>query len=163
MIIFRCTQKFAKKFKVKPERDISEVSTTVLGDWYFNYFTNQRKHYLLGVSENTLLPVIITAGGLKDFPERFLRQLAEILQNIGIDQPKIDRELAEMQTIIWGVTVSRVILGCQNDYIRNIAYILRDDSLSNLADLSLLLARTPFRSIGFASPREVCSKAFGQK
>ena len=79
MIIFRCTQKFAKKFNFKLEKSIFAESTNVLGDWYFNYFTFQRKFYLLGVSEKSLLPIVIPAKEIKNFVAVLVSQKKDIL------------------------------------------------------------------------------------
>jgi hypothetical protein len=160
MVIFRCTQKLGKRFRIKVEDDLPESSTNKLGDWYFNYFIFERKYYLIGVSEKSLLPVIIPAREIRDFPERFCVALKELLEVIGIDDLLIARELSEMRTVRYGKTQSRVVLGCQNDCIRMVRYMMRDDPPCSLLEQSLKLSRIPFKSIKYKNPREITSGVF---
>lgn len=155
MVIFRCTQKLAKKFKLPLEKDCPETSTNILGDWYFNYFIFARKYYLLGVSEKSLLPVIIPAKEIKDFPARLGGELNKILEFLGIEKQKIDEETSAMQKIRFAATKSKIVLGCQNDSIRLLPYILDDNPHSSLLEISLTLGRTPFRSINYSNPLEI--------
>ena len=155
MVIFRCTQKLAKKFKLPLEKDFNETSTNILGDWYFNYFIFARKYYLLGVCEKSLLPVIIPAKEIKDFPARFCGELNKILEFSGIEKQKIDEETAAMQKIRFAATKSKTVLGCQNDCIRLLPHILENTSHRNLLEISLTLGRTPFKSINYANPLEI--------
>jgi hypothetical protein len=160
MVIFRCTQKLAKRFKIEIEKDLPESSTNTLGDWYFNYFTFERKYYLLGMSEKSLLPVVIPAKEIRDFPERFCVALRELLEVLGIDDSLIARELVEMRSVCYGKTNSRTVLGCQNDCIRMVRYMMRDDPPCSLLEQSLKLSRIPFKTVGYKNPRELTSDFF---
>lgn len=160
MVIFRCTQKLAKKFKLPLEKDFNETSTNILGDWYFNYFIFARKYYLLGVCEKSLLPVIIPAKEIKDFPARFSGELFQILDFIGIDKQKIDAETAEMQKIRFATTKSKIVLGCQNDCIRLLPHIFDGAPNFNLFESSLTFAKMPFKSIDYANPIDVTKEHF---
>ncbi len=155
MMIFRCTQKLAKKFKLSLEKDCYETPTNTLGDWYFNYFIFARKYYLLGVCEKSLLPVIIPAKEIKDFPARFCGELNKILEFIGIEKQKIDAETAAMQEIRFAATKSKTVLGCQNDCIRLLPHILENNPHRNLFESSLTLGRTPFKAINYFNPLEI--------
>jgi hypothetical protein len=160
MVIFRCTQKLAKRFNLHLEKDFAETSTNVLGDWYFNYFTHQRKYYLLGLSENSLLPVVIQAKEIKDFPLRFHGELGKILEIIGIDQQKTDEEISEMQQIRFAKTKSKKVLGSQNDCIRLIPHILENAPCFNVSELAMTLGKMPFKSINYLYPYEMTVKCF---
>ncbi len=160
MVIFRCTQKLAKKFKISLEKDCYETPTNILGDWYFNYFIFARKYYLLGVCEKSLLPVIIPAKEIKDFPARFCGELNKILKFIGIDKQKIDEETAAMQKIRFAATKSKTVLGCQNDCIRLLPHILQKEPPYNQLEISLTLGRIPFKSIDYANSIEVTREYF---
>lgn len=160
MVIFRFTQKLAKRFKMEIEKDLPENSTNMLGDWYFNYFTFERKYFLLGISEKSLLPVVIPAREIGDFPERFCVALRELLEVLGIDDKLIDRELMEMRDVHYGKTNSRNVLGCQNDCIRMVRYMMRDDPPCSLLEQSLKLSRIPFKTVGYKNPVELTSNIF---
>lgn len=160
MVIFRCTQKLAKTFNLHLEKDCAETSTNVLGDWYFNYFTHQRKYYLLGLSENSLLPVVIQAKEIKDFSLRFRGELGKILGIIGIDQQKADEEISKMRQIRFAKTKSKKILGCQNDCIRLIPHILENAPHFNVSELAMTLGKMPFKSINYLYPYEMTLKCF---
>jgi hypothetical protein len=161
MVIFRCTQKLAKRFKIEIEKDLPERSSTnMLGDWYFNYFTFERKYYLLGISEKSLLPVVIPAREIRDFPERFCVALRELLEVLEIDDGLIACELADMRIVHYGKTQSKTVLGCQNDCIRIVRYMMRDDPLSSLLEQSLKLSRIPFKTVGYKNTGELTSDIF---
>lgn len=159
-MIFRCTQKLAKKFKISLEKGLHETSTNTLSDWYFNYFIYARKYYLLGVCEKSLLPVIIPAKEIKDFPARFCGELDKILKFIRIEKQKIDEETAAMQEIRFTATKSKTVLGCQNDCIRLLPHIFEDDSHSGLLEISLTLGRMPFKSISYDHPLDKTRDCF---
>lgn len=96
----------------------------------------------------------------QNFTERFCQQLKEMLQILGIDQTKIENELSEMSQIRFGTTRSKIVLGCQNDFIRIVLLILHDDPPQSLLEHSLKLSRMPFKSIGYASPLEIAISRF---
>ena len=160
MVIFRCTQKLAKRFNLHLEVDCAETSANILGDWYFNYFTHQRKYYLLGLSENSLLPVIIPAKEIKDFPSRLSSELGKILQIIGIDWEKIAEEISAMRQIGLAKTKNKKVLGCQNDCIRLLPHILENASHFNVSELALTLGEMPFKSINYLNSCEMTVKCF---
>lgn len=160
MVIFRCTQKLANKFKLQLDKDCREIPTNILDDWYFNYFIFARKYYLLGVCEKSLLPVIIPAKEIKDFPARFSGELTKILEFIGIEKQKIDEETSAMREIRFATTKSKTVLGCQNDCIRLLPHILQKEPPSSLLEISLTLGRMPFKSINYANPIEVTREYF---
>jgi hypothetical protein len=160
MVIFCCTQKLAKKFKLSLEKDCKETSTNTLGDWYFNYFIFARKYYLLGMCEKSLLPVIIPAKEIKDFPARFRGELTKILEFIEIGKQEIDEETTTMREIRFAVTKSRTVLGCQNDCIRLLPHILEEKPHSSLLEISLKLGKIPFKSINYTNSIEVTREYF---
>ena len=162
MVVFRCTQKLAKKFNLHLEDDYVETSANVLGDWYFNYFTHQRKYYLLGLSENSLLPVIIPAKKTKDFPLRFSSELGKILEIVGIDEEKIAEEISAMRQIRFAKTKSKKVLGCQNDCIRLIPHILENALYFNISELAVTLGEMPFKSINYLNSCEMTVKCFNK-
>jgi hypothetical protein len=117
--------------------------------------------YICAVNEKSLLPIFIPAKEMKTFSERFLIRLEEVLQRLDIAQPQIEHELQAMSEMRFCKTNSKVVLGCQNDYIRMASYMLRDDSsTSSLTEYTLELSKTPFKSIAYASSQEMCRVVF---
>jgi hypothetical protein len=162
MIVFRCTQKLAKKFRFSLEKDIETVSENVLGDWYFNYFTFDRKYYLIGLSEKSLLSVIVAAKDFKTFPMRFIESLRIILQTIGINKSQIENEISAMENIIFTKTKSKVALGCQNDCIQMIRHRMSYQSGESLLEYSLYLGRVPFKPLKYSFATEVTKMCFDE-
>jgi len=60
MLQFRCTAKVQKELSIKPSELVdAKESNTLLGDWYINLFTVDRRKTYIFVNEKTLLSFIL--------------------------------------------------------------------------------------------------------
>ena len=154
MIVFRCTQRLAKRLRV-PLADDALPSTGALGDWYANSLNVGHSRYVLCLSEPTLLPVILPARKA-EFPNRFSHYLADVLSHISVPDEVIKRETEKLGQPTFAKTRSRPLLGTLNDFIFSASVFLeRGDSV---LEANLHLAEMPSKVIGFSFPSEVAKQ-----
>jgi len=110
MTTLRCTGKLMKRLGIRKPGEIPPPEN-VLGDWFANILYTRHGHYVLLVSERSLLPILTTARDLDNLVSRFMRQLGEVLSALGVRQELIDREISRMELLYFSRTNSRSILG----------------------------------------------------
>jgi hypothetical protein len=157
MVRLRCTKRVLDRFRLEPSAEPSP-STTKLGDWYANLLNVGRQRWVLCVSERTLLPVLLPArkehfpGGLED-------AVGEILAALGTPSDAVHHEVDEMRTIAVDRTRSRQVLGVMNDFSLSAELGLRDGD--SPLEVSLQVAETPVKPLGYDCPRQLVSEIFG--
>jgi len=115
MVIIRPTATLAKRARVQPETKLTSKSSTRLGDWYALDFVIQRRQYILCLSENARLSVVLSAAPYSTFFVRLLHSLKKILKALGVEQGEIDLELDEMKKVAFAKTLNRSIIGSLNE------------------------------------------------
>lgn len=157
MTTLRCTAKLMKRLRI---RDPGEPPPpeNILGDWFAYILYTRHGHYVLLVSERSLLPVLTTARDLDNLVPRFKQQLDDVLSALGVRRELIDRELARMEPLYFGRTNSRVVLGSMNDFVQIFKYMLPDGQHLTLLDWSLQLAEAPCSPIGMESPNDLARR-----
>lgn len=94
MTTLRCTAKLLKRLGIANPGE-PPPPKNVLGDWFANIIYTRQGHYVLLVSERSLLPVLTTARDLHNLERRFFNQLAEVLSSLGIRQELIEGNLCQ--------------------------------------------------------------------
>ena len=109
---------------LRPSGKAPTPSDTALGDWYVNRVVVDRQPLLLLVSSASLFPIIVPARDVRSLPAK-LASLAEgRLKRLDVDESIVDREIAEMGTVVIGQTVDRSVLGIMVDFAKGIPYYL---------------------------------------
>lgn len=116
MTTLRCTGKLLKRLGILDPGD-PPPPENVLGDWFANIIYTRHGHYILLVSERSLLPVLTTARDLDNLVPRFMKQLDDLLLALGVRRELIDHELSSMEPLRFGRTNSRSVLGTMNDFV----------------------------------------------
>lgn len=114
MIVIRPTGDLAKRMKIKLTAT-NERSSTLLGDWYALDLVLDRQQYILCLSENGRLPLVLKAAPYANFPERLPSAVTDLLIGIGVPHEKAQQEVAKMDTAILAKTVNRSVLGSLNE------------------------------------------------
>ena len=154
MLTFRCTQRVLRRLGIEAIAD-APVSTTRLGDWYVNLLLMRRHRLLIFVSEPTLLSVCIPVTELSTLIPRFRKGLAEILQALDAPSRAIEAETSEVETIAFGATLSRSVLGSMNDLMFQAKWELKRNPQQTLLELALKLSQVPCKPLGYRFPQEV--------
>ena len=158
----RCTQKLLKELGVK-NRDLSaiEESDSVLGNWYANIFTLDRRKTIIFVNEITLLSFImygIRKDNIKKFPDIFINGVEQVLAMTGVRENIIKNVVSEYSSIILTKTDSKKVLGNMNDLIWMYTNHVQSDGGFKHVDLFEVIARinrTPQRNIGWNYSDEI--------
>ncbi len=154
MLQFRCTAKVQKELGLKP-KDLDEISeaNTMLGNWYVNISTIDRRKTFLFVNERTLLSFIlygIKKSNIADMHEMFLKALNQLLLMEGADYPIIDKLNNEYFNLKYTKTNSKQLLGNMNDLMSLYKHFIYSDGGLRYCDLTEIIHRinrTPQKNI----------------
>jgi hypothetical protein len=150
----RCTAKLLKRLGIRDPGEPPPPENR-LGDWFANIIYTRQGHFLILVSERSLLPIVTTARDLNRFEERFLRLLRDVLLALKVPQEAIDRELSLMHPMYYGRTNSRVVLGSMTDFTLMTKDVLATEPEMTLFELSLFLAHSPCKPLDMKQPEVV--------
>lgn len=139
------------------------ASSARLGDWYAKDFRLGRKHFIMCVSSTTRLGVVLPAAPYQSFYERLKDGVSHLLNHFKINDKEIQEELDQMDSVSWGKTINRSILGTLVDYVKSLEYypvdyITRLDPLQ----LSIKISGTPCVADN-TFPEQELSKMFSEK
>jgi hypothetical protein len=141
MFVVHATRKLLTRVG-KPDLDVGERSTTVLGDWYATVLF-WRPQVALFVDESTLLPVLMPLAPAATVTERFPPALSAVLAAHQVSRHFIDAELAQMADCQLATTSNRSVLGIMNEFTHLADTYRAPGREPNLIDLAVRLAATP--------------------
>lgn len=140
MFTLRCTQRLLSRLKTELANE-SVPPTTQLGDWYANLLHVGRRQFVLGVSEKTFLPALVSAAPISTLVPRLRVGVGDMLLALGVPDAAVAREIAQMDEVAYAKTASRQVLGIMNDFARPLGFFL--DEEPSLLAVALKLAETP--------------------
>jgi len=157
MLQLRCTAKVQKELGLKP-CDLAEIKPgdSLLGNWYVNIFTVDRRKTFIFMNERTLLSFIIFGikrSNVKNTPEAFLKGLEQLLTIEGFDIATINRVSDEYESIEFTKTASKSVLGNMNDLVDLYKHSMNyGGGLKHVdvGELILKMNRTPQRNLGWS-------------
>ncbi len=151
MTTLRCTGKLLKRLGIRDPGQ-PPPPDNALGDWFANIIYTPHGHYVLCVSQLSLLPVLTTARDLGSLVPRFMTELGDVLLAIGVRRELIELELSRMEPMHFGRTNSRSVLGTMNDFVLCFRYMLPGNLDVSPLDWSIHLSRTPCGPIDMERP-----------
>ncbi len=91
--------------------------------------------------------------------------LGEVLRAIGVLSADTEKELVEMESVVYGKTSNRQVLGIMVDFAKLLAFYIDDAPTTPLLDLSLQLAETPCSPLfkTTCSPDRIALELFGAR
>jgi hypothetical protein len=146
MVALRCTKKLLAR--VGPPQEVSEPSTSVLGDWYACPLAIGHQRFVLLISEHSRLPVLMAGRDLKHLADNFPDALAAVLWGLGLPAAVIQREVEATRQAVIATTDSRSHLGTLNDFSFMLRWQLQDEPGIDLVSEALQLSATPVRPLG---------------
>jgi len=162
MVIVRPTSSLGKRMRVKLDAT-QERSSTLLGDWHALDLVLDHQQYILCVSENGRLPVILKAAPYVSFPNRLAVGLSEVLLKIGVPLEKVQDEVSKMDKVIVAKTNNRSILGSMNEFRFQLqASDLMGHYGHDTTRLSVVLSDTISLVLPDYTPLDTVLKLFGQ-
>ncbi len=162
MLIIRPTASLARRLGIRVH-PTAETSSTVLGDWYANTVTIERKPFILCVSSKTRLPVILPAAPFASFAERLPQALGALLIQLGIPSRSVVDELARMAEVTFAKTDSKSLLGTMNEYKLHAQWDVEDDGYAPGDEMRIAFRLSEMPSSGMSEvwPQDAVYKAFG--
>jgi hypothetical protein len=165
MLQFRCTAKVQKELGLKP-KDLDDIQEpdSMLGNWYVNIFTIDRRKTFLFVNERTLLSFIlygIKKSNIANMHEMFLKGLNQLLLQEGVDYPVLDKINNEYLYLNYTKTNSKTLLGNMNDLMSLYKHFIYSDGGLKYCDLTDIIHRinkTPQRNIGWGYSIELAKE-----
>jgi hypothetical protein len=141
MLIVRATKKLLRLAgpSTAPEDD---RGTTVLGPWYATVLF-WRPRIVLLVNEATLLPVLVPLAPAATLTSRIAEQISTVLAAHHAPTKFINQERRHMQTVQFGVTANRSVVGVMIEFARLAEIHHDDDPTVGLDQLAVRLAATP--------------------
>jgi len=152
----RCTKKVLDQFNIK-EKDLSEPksSQAILGNWYVNLVTIDRRKTLIFMSERTLLSFLIYGvrkDNSKNIHELFIRGLAQLLDFEGFSASQIEVALNGAELLTISKTHNPKALGNLNDLAKLYDHSIYYDwgyKNCDVFEIMKKLNRMPQRNIGW--------------
>ena len=141
MVAIRCTKKLLAR--VGAPQEVTEPTTTVLGDWYAEPVNIGHQRLVLFISEHSRLPVLMAGRDLKHLAANFPDALAAVLWGLGIDAAAIRREVEATREAMIAKSNSRSHLGTLNDFSFMLKWQLPDRGDLDLVQAALELSHTP--------------------
>ncbi|MCC6806950.1 MAG: hypothetical protein IT381_05975 [Deltaproteobacteria bacterium] len=151
MFALCCTRKLLDRMKVptvpKPP------SSTRLGDWYCNEVRVARERYIIGVSDRTLLPVVLPGRDARHLGKMLPCWVAEVLKALGVSRELVQAELDEMRESVISKTANRRVVGSLTDFASMLPSHL--DAGDGIVQCAVRLAEAPCSPIGGDRPRDL--------
>ena len=155
-MIFRLTEKLAKKIKVAPLQPIP-ADPNPYADWTAHLFTTARTQYILVSNTESLYSVVMPGKGVTSdsaFLHAVANAIGEFLPADG-NEFIFKRFIApEMGKAAFAKTLNRSVTGSMNDLIFQAKIDLLHFSLS-LSDVSSRLNEVPMSFLEYKHPRNV--------
>ena len=157
MLQFRCTGNAQKVLRIKPSelKEIKEPDS-LLGNWYVNMTTIDRRKVILFMNEKTLysfMAVGVKKSNINLIHETFIILLEKLLTNDGINQDKIIRTTDEYLEFEYTKTNSRTLLGNMNDIMSFYKHMIYSSCSSlkycDMWEIINNINRIPQRNIGW--------------
>jgi len=142
MVVFRCTRPLLERVAA-PVGPTTARSTTALGDWYFKLLFTRPQWLLLGVSEKSRLPVVLSAREINTMATRFHIALERVLEGLGVPPAAIASERTAMNERAFAGTTDRRVIGSLNEFGHAVRWAIDDGFRGSLQSLSIRLAETP--------------------
>jgi hypothetical protein len=148
VVTLRCTRLVRDRLHL-PRQTVPEPppSTGRLGDWYVHLVRFGRPEFAIATSERSLLRVLFPARALRTTLASNLRAaVRSLLESLGVSREAVAREIAAMESVTFGRTTNRRVLGSMNDLaFQASVHLARGD---DLLTISRRRADTPMSAIG---------------
>lgn len=114
MVVLRCTVDLLKVLGVKAQDKMAEP-TAALGDWYAKPVSTVAGDFIVCVSEETYLSILVPTVLHRDLSTFFPMRLEQMLAELGVEEDHAQLELHHYQQIVFARTASRRTLGVLNE------------------------------------------------
>lgn len=143
MLFLKCTQQVQRFWNLPLQpAQLAADNPTMLGAWYVNFFTVDRRKMIIFLNERTRLSFVMLGAKKahrKTLHLVFARGLAMSLDMAGIPLPHINRVLQEYTELRYARTDDRATLGCMVELVKDYQYFILDSGGLGYTDLGALI------------------------
>ena len=158
-MIFRLTQKMAKKIKETPQRDCPMDLNPYI-DWSVHLFIAQRAHYIIITNSTSLYSIILHGRGITDdasFIDHVMSEMTNFMCQDGYEF-QFRRLIVPNATESLFVKLSdRRVMGSMNDLVRMAKWHLIEGQVSPF-DAAEKINKSPMSYLDYDHPK----RAFGK-
>ncbi|USD62089.1 hypothetical protein J4N45_09090 [Vibrio sp. SCSIO 43140] len=168
MYQLRCTKKVQDVLGLKSS-NLSEVKeeSFVLGNWYVNTFTSNRRKCLLFMEEKTLMSFVLVGLRKEDHKgigKVFQNGVNYLLKSEGISPEVLQAFENAPEQIEYTKTDSKQLLGNMNDLLATYEYFIHYDGglgVCDLNEITMKINRTPQRNLDWKYSVDVLHEILG--
>lgn len=161
MLYLKCTKSVQTLIGLN-QNQIHEAKATdsLLGNWYVNVFTVDRRKTFIFMNERTLLSFILYGIKKSNIPrvhEMFINGVAQLLTHEGISTEVVNMVIRDYSTVAFSKTDSRSSLGNMNDLVfLYTSFILSDGGFAycDIGDAISRINRTPQKNLDWSTSIE---------
>lgn len=159
MVLLRCTRRLLRDARGQlAEAMTGDASTARLGDWFATRLNIAQRRYIIALSRESLLPVVVPARDLVLLPARLAESAGRLFVLIGVPARARLAEVRRLHEARIAPTDDRSVTASLNDAARRAyeeLYDLPHRPGRTLDHINLLLARTPLAALGLHSAADV--------
>jgi hypothetical protein len=158
-MIFRLTQKMAKKIKETPNQSCPAASTPY-ADWSAHLFTAARAQYVIVTNTASLYSIILHGRGITDasrFIEYTLAFMADYMTGDGFEFQFCRFIAPDAKEVLFSKVTDRRVTGSMNDLIQMAQWLLMERQLSPF-EAAQKINQSPMSYLDYDNPREAFSK-----
>ncbi len=162
-MVFRLSQKIARKVKAEWPLPPQELDPEPLADWSCHLFTAQRSQYIICCNTSTLFTCLLYGRGITDFnffTKRALGAIRDGFEEEGLEQVYLDRVVPCTGEVCFAKVYSRSVTGSINEQVWVAKFLLEDDDLAPF-QVSDKLNQNILSPIGQRYPRDVLRELCG--
>ena len=158
-MIFRLTQKLAKKIKEAPNRSYP-AGPNLYTDWSAHLFTAQRVQYIIVSNTASLYSLVSYARGILDFSgfiKYFINYMAEYMSKDGYEFLFRGFIASEAKEVIFSKLTNRHVIGSVNNLVYFAKCYLIESQLSPF-EASQQINQVPMSYLDYGNPKEAFAK-----
>jgi len=154
-MIFRLTQKLAKKIGITPLQSLP-LDRNPFADWSAHLFIAQRVQYIIMTNTPSLYSMVMYGRGIPDdnqFVQSALTYMSQFMTDNGLEFLFHRLIAPRTGTISFSKTTDRRVLGSINELVFQAKVLLVENEMSPF-EASLFLNETPMSYLGYSNPMQ---------
>ena len=159
MVVIRCTRELLQGVAVLASDETT--SSTLLGDWFAQQVIVEDQSYILLVSRESRLPLIIPGQDAASITAGFSDALERLLIALEIAPEAVADEVAQCREIEFAAGDGSSVRASGNDFAQRMQRYMPEFPPGDTIDASLRLGDVPLKALGFALPSEVTHRLLG--
>jgi hypothetical protein len=158
-MIFRLTQKMAKKIKLSPTQSCPLAASPYI-DWSVNLFTAERAQYVIVINTTSLYSLVLHGRGITDssrFVEYTLECMADFMSRDGFEFLFRRFIVPDAVEIKYSKLTDRSVIGSMNELVHFAKFYITERQSSPF-EVSQQVNDVPMRYLNYKNPKVAFEK-----